>query len=71
MEVIRFAMDGLDDSIQKTLTTRFVFDWRLKPFKTNEGHDDDDDDDEDQDQDQDQDEDDDDDDDDSCSLICF
>ena len=37
IQVIRCPLDGLDDSIQKTLTTRFVFDWRLKSFKTGEG----------------------------------
>lgn len=37
IQVIGCAVDGFDDSIQKTLTTRFVFDWRLKPFKTGEG----------------------------------
>lgn len=37
MEVIRGAMDGAKDGIQKTLTTRFVFDWRLEPFKDENG----------------------------------
>ena len=37
MEVIRLAMDGRDGAIQKTLTTPFVFDLRLKPFKTEDG----------------------------------
>ena len=32
MNVLRAANHADDHRIQKTLTTRFVFDWRLKPY---------------------------------------